>query len=128
MPYTRSGLKFRTVVVLTVMLPLTGFITCVAWSLIFHFKSSTATHCRVSTVIYCFSNTSHNSNIWFVDTCTGSQLSPISISGNRGLFPTKIYLENSHSIAYDSQDTDYSCLLHIFHFHSCQAAQKFCAH
>ena len=42
-------LKFRTVAVLTVMLPLFGFITCVAWSLLYDFKSSTATHCGVST-------------------------------------------------------------------------------
>lgn len=39
---------FRTVTVLTVMLPLVGFVVCVAWSLIFDFKSATATHCGVS--------------------------------------------------------------------------------
>lgn len=38
---------FRTVAVLTVMLPFVGFVVCVAWSLIFDFKSATATHCGV---------------------------------------------------------------------------------
>lgn len=54
MPYTRGRLQFRTGAVLTVMLPLLGFITCVTWSLIFDFKSSTATHCGVSIFTFNF--------------------------------------------------------------------------
>lgn len=51
MPSASGRLPFRTVAVLTVMLPLLGFITCVAWSLKFDFKSSTATHCGVSFIL-----------------------------------------------------------------------------
>lgn len=42
-----GGCRFRTVAVLTVLLPLTGFVVCVAWSLIYDFKGATATHCGV---------------------------------------------------------------------------------
>lgn len=41
-------LQFRSVAVLTVLLPLSGFILCVGISVIYDFKSSTATHCGVS--------------------------------------------------------------------------------
>jgi len=40
-------LQFRTVAVLTVLLPFSSFIICVLWSLYFNFASSTATHCGV---------------------------------------------------------------------------------
>jgi len=42
-----GSLRFRTVAVLTVMLPLSGFVICVLWSLYYNFRSSTATHCGV---------------------------------------------------------------------------------
>lgn len=41
-------LQFRTVAVLTVLLPFSSFIICVLWSLYFNFASSTATHCGVN--------------------------------------------------------------------------------
>ena len=96
---------FRTVTILTVMLPLFGFIVCVAWSLIFDFKSSTATHCGLSiSGIFFFLP-----YIWFCSSycmcCvlyTGAQLPAISISCNRGLSSSKICLEICYSIAYNS--------------------------
>ena len=60
---------FRTVTVLTVMLPLFGFIVCVAWSLIFDFKSSTATHCGVSNCQFLLLSTVFSS-LCFVHRCT----------------------------------------------------------
>ncbi|UYV61524.1 hypothetical protein LAZ67_1005160 [Cordylochernes scorpioides] len=40
-------IKFKTLALLTVLLPLASFIFCVVWSLIFNFRESTSTHCHV---------------------------------------------------------------------------------
>lgn len=41
-------IQFGNFAIATTLLPLLGFLFCVFWSLIFHFKASTATHCMVA--------------------------------------------------------------------------------
>ncbi|XP_067120190.1 post-GPI attachment to proteins factor 2 [Centruroides vittatus] len=41
-------IRFRTIALCTVCLPLFSFIFCVIWSLIFNFRQVTSTHCQVS--------------------------------------------------------------------------------
>ena len=43
-----ARLRFRHLLVATVSLPLSGFLFCVGWSLLYNFEAATSTHCKVA--------------------------------------------------------------------------------
>ncbi|CAN7950480.1 unnamed protein product [Ixodes pacificus] len=47
-PFKLVHIRFRTIAVVTALLPLSSFLMCIFYSLMFQFKQVTATHCQPS--------------------------------------------------------------------------------
>uniref|UniRef100_A0A131XWX1 Putative fgf receptor activating protein n=1 Tax=Ixodes ricinus TaxID=34613 RepID=A0A131XWX1_IXORI len=50
-PVKLVHIHFRTIAVVTALLPLSSFLTCIFYSLMFQFKQVTATHCQVANLL-----------------------------------------------------------------------------